>query len=147
MPYNIKYHGYDVVCDTVNDLRALVNENGASPSKASTPKLAVARLRSDNATGVAGLVNKLKKEQRDLLRHIAVNGKVKRERLRQLIGVSDPHQFAGILISISKSAAGSGMESPIEILHERENGNGPRTYQYKIRDAVKEEVKEALSIQ
>jgi hypothetical protein len=147
MAYTVKYQGYEVSCDTVDDLRALLNANGASQ-----PKTATSATIQDSSvhggkmlTGVSGLVAKLKKEQRDLLRHVATNGKVTRERLRQLVGVPDPHQFAGILISISKSAAGAGMKSPIETIDERENGNGPRAYQYKIRDEVKTEVKEALS--
>jgi hypothetical protein len=148
MAYKIKYHGYDVLCDTVDEIRALVNENGASSPKPNPAKPFVAQLQGGSASSaLAGFVAKLNKEQQNLLRHVATSGRVKRERLRELVGVSDPHQFAGILISISKSAVGSGMKSPIEILHERENGNGPRSYQYKIRDDIKTAVKEALAIQ
>lgn len=143
MAYTVKYRGYDVSCETVDDLRALVSDNGTSQPKAVIKDSAVHGGKA--LADVSGLVAKLKKEQRDLLRHIVNNGKVTRERLRQLVGVPDTHRFAGMLISISKSAAGSGMESPIEMLYERENRNGPRTYQYKIRDDIKAEVKEALS--
>jgi hypothetical protein len=149
MAYTVKYRGYDVACETVDDLRALVSENGASQPKTATRATIQDSSEHDGKVleDITGLVAKLKKEQRDLLRHIATSGRVTRDTLRRLVGVSDPHQFAGILIGISKSAAGSGIESPIEILHERENGRGRRIYHYKIRDEVKAEVKEALKAQ
>ena len=82
---------------------------------------------------------------RELLNHIANSGKISRERLVQMLGVSDPHKFAGFLITISKCAAGSGIEAPIERTSERANSNGRRTYHYKIRENIKSEVKTALS--
>ena len=94
---------------------------------------------------MAALLAKLQKEQRETIRQISQHGIISREDLTKLVGVTDTHQFAGIMIGIQKSAAGSGLKSPIETLYERENGNGPRTYRYKIRDAVKDEVKEAIS--
>jgi hypothetical protein len=95
--------------------------------------------------GMAALLAKLQKEQRDTIRHISQHGTISREDLTKLVGVTGTHKFAGIMIGIQKSAAGSSMKSPIETIYERENGNGPRIYQYKIREAVKDEVKEALS--
>ena len=139
MPYTIKYHGYDVTCDTAEDLRVLVSQNGGKRAKISTPK------GGGGGTGIAALVAKLQREQRDLLRFVSNNGVVPRDRLIQMLGAIDARQFAGLLIGISKSAAGCGMESPIEKLTERMDGRGPRVYRYKIRDDVKAEVKEALS--
>lgn len=145
MAYTIKYHGYEVACDTVADLQALVDLNGDKPPKASVQVGITQTGRDEALTGMAGMIAKLRKEQRELLRSIAANGIVQRDRLVQLAGTSDPHQFAGLLIGISKTAAGAGMESPIEKLTARINGRGPRVYQYKIKDDVKADVKEALS--
>jgi hypothetical protein len=143
MAYTIKYNGYDVECDTDADVRALLDKTPQSvhpkTSRTTTPT------GQRKNTGMDALVAKLSDEQRELLRYVANHGRVARERLRQMVKVENPRQFAGLLIGISKSAAGSGMESPIESSAERENGRGPRVYHYKIRDSVKTEVKEALS--
>ncbi len=146
MAYKVNYHGYEVICDDVSDLQALVNHNGNQQAKPATVSKEIPdqRATSEPSEGVVQLIAKLKKEQRDVVRQIATMGKVSRDRLRQVLGITDPHKFAGRLISISKSAAGSGINSPIEILYERENGRGPRTYSYKIKDNVKVAVKEAL---
>ena len=141
MAYKIKYSGYDVECETVEDLRALLNQNGAKPP---TPAQGVPGTEQDK-TVVTGLVAKLRDEQRELLRVIATKGIITRQDLRQAVGVSDPHDFAGLLIGISKSAAGAGIDSPIKKITERVNGRGPRIYKYKIRDDVKAEVKAALA--
>ena len=86
------------------------------------------------------------KEYRDLLRFVATTpAPVPRDRLRDLVGVKDTHKFAGLMIGISKFAQHAGLTSPLESIHERENGQGPRVYHYKIRDDVKTEVKEALA--
>ena len=140
MAYKIKYYGYDVTCDTVADLRALVDQNGAKP-----PKPPAQSSKDETATVVARLIAKIEPDQRELLRCIATAGTVTRDVLRQKIGVADTRQFAGLLISISKSASGIGIESPIEKVATRTNGRGPRVYQYKIRNSVKAETKEALS--
>src|SRR5713226_1384252 len=149
MAYTIKYHGYEVACDTVDDLRALVNQNGDKRGQTGQGDASFSReprvSQGEAARAVAGLVAKLPKEQRDLLRAIATNGVVSRDRLRQLLGISDTHKCAGLLIGISKSAVGAGIESPIEKQTVRIDGRGPRVYQYGIRDGVKSEVKEALS--
>lgn len=147
MAYTVKYHGYEVSCDTADDLRALLSSNGNGQPKTGKVAIHDSALHDGKAlVDVAAFVGKLRNEQRDLLRYVATNGKITRERLRQLVGISDPHQFAGILISISKIAAGVGMKSPIETVDERENGNGPRTYQYQLRDEVRAEVRKALSV-
>jgi hypothetical protein len=141
MAYTIKYLGYDVTCDSPEDLRALLNPNETPPKPAGHPNL----FGEEPATGVAGFVAKVQGKPRDLLRLIATGGTVSRERLFQSLGVSDPHEFGGLLITISKYAAGSGITAPIERTTERANGNGPRTYHYKIRESIKTEVKDALS--
>jgi hypothetical protein len=145
MAYTVKYHGYEVTCDTPADLRALLNENGNQPKAGSLDIHVQSAPGSGKAMTMVGFVAKLQKEQRELLRCVAVNGPISRDRLRSLVGVSDTHQFAGILIGIRKFASGAGIKSPIEIDYVRENGRGPRTYQYKVRANMKEEVKEALS--
>ncbi len=143
MAYRVEYQGHVVTCDTVGELHVLLTENGSKPKTAAVQ--AAASTPQETASNMAILVSKLQKEQRDLLRRVANNSQITRERLRQLTGITDPHQFAGVLIGISKSAAGSKMKSPIESTHERENGSGPRVYQYKIRNSVKAELKEELS--
>jgi hypothetical protein len=135
--YTIKYLGYDVACDSPEELRALLGQNGIQPNK--TP------LGKEVGSGVASFIAKLQGKPRELLRLIAAGGTVPRDRLAQAVGVSDPHKFGGLLITISKCATGSGIDSPIERITERNNGNEPRTYQYKIRDVIKAEVKEALT--
>lgn len=145
MAYTVKYNGYDVSCDTVDDLRALLGTNGNGQPKVASVGTEVSPVHASKMIGVSALVSKLKLEQRNLLRHVSDRERVTRERLRQLVGVADVHQFAGILIGISKTFSGGGMKSPIEAIEERENGNGPRTYQYKIRNEVRAEVKEALT--
>ena len=142
MAYTIKYQGYDVTCDTVAEVRALLSENGNKPQSIPTQDNAIL---SDGASKMDVLVSKLQKEQRDLLKHVVSHGMLTRDKLRQMVGITDPHKFAGVLISISKSAAGSGIKTPVESMFERENGSGPRVYQYKIRNAVKAELKEALA--
>ena len=143
MAYTIKYHGYDVKCDTVEEVQALLGANkptAAAPNNQRTLQLQPA------TNSVGTLVGKLSKEQRELLRHIVnEGGAVTRQRLRELVGVGDPHQFAGILIGISKFAQNMGMDSPVASTFERENSTGPRVYQYKIRPSMKAEVKEALN--
>ena len=145
MAYKVKYNGYEVECETAEDLRTLLNLNVDKPPL-TTDKRGNGRVdQGETTTVVSGLVAKLKDEQRDLLRAIAAKGIVTRQELRQAVGVSDPHEFAGLLIGITKSAAGSGIESPIKKLTERVNGRGPRIYKYKIRDDIKAEVKAALT--
>jgi hypothetical protein len=145
MAYTIKYHGYEVACDTVDDLRALVNENGNQAKSDKDNPAHAGHGGQGKSTDIAGFVAKLQKEQRELLRCVAVSGPISRDRLRSQVGVNDTHKFAGILIGIRKFASGAGVKSPIEILYERENGRGPRTYQYRVRANIKEEIKEALS--
>jgi len=146
MAYKVKYEGYEVECDTVEDLRALLNQNGAK-----SPRPTVESSNGSNGQAdrdervVSGLVGKLRDEQRELLRIISTKGTITRQDLCQAVGVSDPHEFAGLLIGITKSAAGSGIESPIKKITERANGRGPRIYKYKIRDDVRGEVKAALA--
>jgi hypothetical protein len=150
MAYKINYHGYEVLCDTVADLRALVSQNGNAPPKPATKRSFAAPVddSSDDseATSMAELVAKLPKEQLNLLRTVATShGTVPRDRLRELVGVSDTHQFAGLLISINKFAKNSGVEPPLERVILRQNGRGPRGYHYKIKDEVQTEVREALA--
>ncbi|MGB7553380.1 MAG: hypothetical protein WBM04_03355 [Candidatus Korobacteraceae bacterium] len=150
MAYKINYHGYEVLCDTVADLRALVGQNGTEPPKAATQRSFTAPVDNSGddseATGMAELVAKLPKEQLNLLRTVATtHGTVARDRLRELVGVSDTHQFAGLLISISKFAENIGVESPLERVSVRLNGRGPRAYHYKIKDEAQTAVKEALA--
>src|SRR5882724_2739860 len=144
MAYTVKYHGYDVACDTAEDLRMLLNENGNKPLKTAVQSSNGSVEHGETTTVVSGLVAKLRDEQRQVLRIIA-KGTISRQDLREAVGVTDPHEFAGLLIGISKSAAGSGIESPIKKLTERVNGRGPRVYKYKTRDDVKAEVKAALA--
>jgi len=144
MAYKVNYHGYDVTCDTLADLRALVGDNGHKPTivmQNSVQHPAAGQAPSD----WVAFLTKLKPEQITLLKHVSNNETITRERLRQLMNIASPSQFAGVLISISKSAAGSGLKSPVETIDERENGNGPRTYQYRIRRAARAEIKEALA--
>jgi hypothetical protein len=144
MAYKVNFNGYDIECDSADDLLALLSKNGDK-----APKVPDAQQRATvagrSATPMAELITKLRKEQRDLLRMISVNGPIARESLLKMAGSPGHHEFAGLLIGITKSAAGTGIESPIEKLTERINGRGPRVYQYKIKDDVKAEVKEALS--
>jgi hypothetical protein len=141
MAYTIKYLGYDVTCDSPEDLRALLNQN-VTPSK---PTVHPNLLGEEPASGVVGFVAKLQGKPRELLRLIATGGTVPRDRLSQTVGVLDPHKFGGLLITISKCAASAGIEAPIERSMVRLNGNGPRVYHYKIRDDIKAELKVALS--
>lgn len=150
MAYKINYHGFDVTCETVADLRALVGQNGNGQLKSTTQtQTSFAPVeKHGEPSGIGGLVGKLPKELRNLLRFVAqAHGTIPRDRLREMVGVSDTHKFAGMLISISKFADGAGVESPLERVTVRENGSGPRVYHYKIQDDVKAEVKEALAIQ
>jgi hypothetical protein len=142
MAYTIKYLGYDVTCDSPEDLRALLNSTGTPPKPAVHPNL----FGEEPATGVAGFVAKVQGKPRELLRIIATGGTVPRDRLSQAVGVLDPHKFGGLLITISKCAASAGIEAPIERSMVRLNGNGPRVYHYKIRDNIKAELKAALSV-
>jgi len=144
MAYTIKYQGYDVTCDTVADLQALVSQNGNDNGKVAKESH-IKPTHEEPPTALADVVGRLRKEQRDLLRHIASNGTVPRDRLFQVAGVSDPREFAGLLIGISKTCTWAKIESPIEKITARANGNGPREYHYKIRDDMKADVKAALS--
>ena len=141
MAYTIKYLGYDVTCDSPEDLRALLNQN--APPK---PAVHTNLFGEEPVTGVAGFVAKVQGKPRELLRLIATSGTVPRDRLLQTVGVLDPHKFGGLLITISKCAASAGIEAPIERSMVRLNGNGPRVYHYKIRDDIKAELKAALSV-
>jgi hypothetical protein len=148
MAYNIKYHGFDVTCDTADDLRALLDDRGTHNTTRRTvreAKIPPAKPNEGANSEMSVFIAKLPKEQRELVRIVASHGPILRERLTQQLGVNQWRKFAGLLIGISKSAAGSGIESPLEKITDRVNGSGPRTYQYKIRDSVKTEVKEALS--
>jgi hypothetical protein len=145
MAYTVNYHGFEVKCDTAADLLALVNGNGSN-AKAATKEAPTATQAPARAE-VAKFITKLQKEQRALLHHLATQGTVSRDRLREMVGISDTHQFAGILIGIRKSASGAGISSPVEILYERESGRGPRTYQYRLKGNLKADLKEALGIQ
>ncbi len=140
MAYTVKYHGYDVSCETVEDVRALLKEAG-------TPTMLEPTAHANGAPrgAIAGLLGKLRSDQLQLVRALSDNGTVAREKLMQMVNISDAHQFGGLLIGISKSASGSGIDSPVETTEERLNGNGPRSYHYKIKDGVKAEVKAALS--
>jgi hypothetical protein len=151
MAYTIKYHGHEVACDTPEDVRALLDIKAEKE-----PKLEAGKKNTANGhhgpqgdgepkTVISELVTKLRPEQRSLLRIVATNGTVSREDLIRQAGVSDAREFAGLLIGISKSAAGSGIDSPIKKLTERASGRGPRFYKYKIRDDVKGEIKAALA--
>src|SRR5271157_3799938 len=147
MAYTIKYHGFDVVCETVADLRALVSQNGSEGTKAARPARPAPANESvaNERTGMAALIARMPKEYQELLRFVVTaHAPVSRDRLRELVGVKDTHKFAGLLIGISKFAEHAKLTSPLESLWERHNGTGERTYHYKIRDEVQAEVKEAL---
>jgi|ERR1022692_2249726 hypothetical protein len=146
MAYTIKYHGYDVACDSPEELRALLGDlNGSQPKPANPSNPAQAPLWGAPASGISSMVAKIDGKPRELLCFISNNGTVPRERLFQAVGLSDPHKLGGLLISLSKYAQSAGVDPLIERITERVNGNGPRTYHYKIRENAKAEVKEALS--
>jgi hypothetical protein len=142
MAYTIKYLGYEVTCDSPEEIRALVNQNGSHPKPL---PVQVNLPGTVPQTGVSGFVAKLEGKPRELLRLIATSGNVPRDNLSASIGITDPHKFGGLLISISKCALSAGIEAPVERTMVRSNGNGPRVYHYKIRDGIKAEVKAALN--
>jgi hypothetical protein len=144
MPYTIKYLGHDVMCDSPEEIRALLNQNGTQP-KPATAGVRHTLFGEEPTTGVAGFVARLQGKPRELLRHIANGGTMSRTQLLQLLGVADQHEFGGFLITISKHAVGAEIGTPIERTKERQHGNGPREYHYKIRDDIKAEVKAALN--
>jgi hypothetical protein len=143
MAYTVKYNGYDVICNSVEDVKALLNDNGVRVDTPVAPRVAAPV--SNHPSGVTALIGKLHPDQRELVRVVSDGGVIPRERVMQILGVTDARNFAGRLIGITKSAAGSGIPSPIEKVEQRMNGNGPRTYNYKIKDNVRAEVKAALS--
>src|SRR5579863_9608431 len=93
MAYKVNYHGYDVECDTVEDLRMLLNHNGditSQPAVASNARVGL------DKTVVSELVAKLRDEQRELLRIVASKGPITRQDLSHAVGASDPHEFVGL---------------------------------------------------
>ncbi len=152
MGYTVKNwdgRGHDIICETVADLHALLNQNGTARFQgASSAPTRTATTSNNSPMSISAFVAKLPQEQRDLLRTVATApAPIPRDRLRELVGVTDTHQFAGVLISISKYAKNTGIDSPLESIYERENGNGPRTYQYRIRDDMSAALTEALAIE
>jgi hypothetical protein len=148
MAFTVKYLGHDVICDSPEDVRALLNQNGSGNSAKTGASVNAVRhtLFGDvPTTGVAGFVAKLQGKPRELLSRIASGGVVPRDQLVQALGVTDQHEFGGYLITISKCAASAKIEAPLERNMVRLNGNGPRVYHYKIRDDIKAEVKAALN--
>jgi hypothetical protein len=143
MAFTVKYLGYDVLCDSPEDVRALLNQNGVEPKAA--PPVRHTLFGDVPTAGVAGFVAKLQGKPRELLSRIASAGTVPRDQLLQALGVTDQHAFGGLLITISKCAASAKIEAPIERNMVRMNGNGPRVYHYKIREDIKAEVKAALN--
>jgi hypothetical protein len=116
MAYKINYHGYDVTCETVADLQALVSQNGNGSERPKVVRREIAAVpeKGSEGTRITGFIAKLPKEQRNLIRIVAqAHGTVPRDRLRELVGVSDTHKFAGLMISLSKFAEGAGVKSPL----------------------------------
>jgi hypothetical protein len=142
MAFTVKYLGHDVICDSPEDVRALLNQNGTQPKPAAGVHHAL--FGDASTSGAAGFVAKLDGKPRELLRLIAVGGIVPRDQLLQSLGVTDPHEFGGFLITLHKRAASAGIDTPVERSMVRMNGNGERKYHYKIRDDIKADVKAAL---
>jgi hypothetical protein len=144
MAYTIKYLGHDVMCDSPEEIRALLNQNGTQPKSTEAP-VRHGLFGEEPATGITGFVTRLQGKPRELLRHLANGGMMSRTQLLQLLGVADQHEFGGFLITISKHAAGAKIGTPIERTTARQTGNGPREHHYKIREDIKAEVKAALN--
>jgi hypothetical protein len=145
MAYTVKYHGYEVACDTVDDVRALLEPSETKlvrrPSGAEPPP----PFQPNGSQKIPELVRKLRTEQRGLIKIVSDAGAIERGALMNALKITNFHRLSGMLIGITKSATGCGIQSPIEVVESRLNGNGPRSYNYQIKDSVKAEVKSALT--
>jgi hypothetical protein len=148
MAYRVNYRGFQVTCDTAIEVDTLVSRSAPKVEHPGQP-LDERKINGAAANGSASkidlIVTKMQKPQRDLLRQVSSHGQVTRDRLGELTGVTDTHQLSGLLIGISKLAKNAGIQSPVESSYDRENGRGPRVYQYKIAPALEAEVKEVLT--
>ena len=143
MPYKTSFHGHEVICDTVEELSALLaptRRRHASPghSEKRTPRT------------VKGWAKSIEGKPRKALEVLASSHPepLTDDQIKEKLELESNRKIAGIMGSLSKSAKKTGLPFDILIVKEAtRNGNGERHYKYGIGPTMIVEVKQGLGLE
>ena len=125
MAYSISFLGTKVVCDTPDEVRALLAGNG----KTSTGAVQLSALGLDGderATVIVGLPT----TQRGFLDLLANSGEVSDAQARDALHLEDNKGLAGVRAAIAKRFKNAGLADPVHM--EKRFKGGARSYRYRL---------------
>ncbi len=152
MAYRIRIGEYEILCDSVDEVRALVRpapqqiqRSDDQHSKNTITERHQPRQQAlEQHKQICKLVRSLKDGQRQLIRLLADSVEpVTDETLRVELKLDDNKALAGVLSGISKRTKAAGLE-PIIVKTSHRNGSGERQYEYRIAPSLLNEVKAGL---
>jgi hypothetical protein len=143
MPYKTTFHGHEVICDTVQELAALLDTNATSSGRRRNhPEKRTPR----NAKGWAKATAD---KPRQALEALAASHpeSISDEEIKDKLNLESNRKIAGIMGSLAKSAKKSGLTFESLVVKEAtRNGNGERHYRYGIGPTAIAEIKQGLGM-
>jgi hypothetical protein len=147
MAYRTTYKGQEVICDTIQELDALLGTDTTSSSSG--------RKKTEKRTPrtAKGWAKAVAPEQRDFLKALACAhpNSLSDVQIKEKLGLdssSGNRKIAGLMGGLNKAAKKSGLQFADLISKENtRNGNGERHYSYGIVPTVIAEVKQGLGLE
>ena len=143
MAYKTIYQGHEVICDTIQDLDALISAN---PISSGSGRKKAEKRTPRNAKGWA---RSLANEQKELLKALVSShpSELSDTQIREQLRLENNRKIAGLMGGLSKAAKRSSL--PFDSLIHKEakrNGNGERHYCYGIVPTAIAEIKQGLGM-
>jgi hypothetical protein len=144
MPYRTIYEGHEVICDTAEEMMALLG--GSTTFRAGKKK----KTDKKQPKTVRGWAKSLPREQKDLVKALvtAHPSELSDADLRAKLGAENNRKIAGLMGGLAKAAKRSEMAFTDLITKEaKRDSNGDRRYCYGVTSAAVAEIRLGLGME